>query len=173
MLSRRCVVGGLIAVPAILPSLASSGEGPKMAVIQWQNLTGSIVHDPQTLLIYWGPFQAGDEGQPLSVYAYPTFAWHFTGYPTGGILTNPNVPIEADRTMTVYGTNDNACWGPIFEFKDIDHTGMDNRIGDPMRSGYADGAYLSIKPKAGGTLNPAGPDCGLLLFCSRLFGPRT
>lgn len=146
-----------------------------MAIIPVQSLTSTqgITIDPQNcLLLYWGPFQAGDEGAPTQVYAYQRFAWHFTGYPTGGVFANPNVPIMSDRTITILGTNDNGCWGPVFDFAVTDPDGMDARTNDPLRVSHDDGAYLLIKPMAGGTPNPLGPDCGLLLFCTKLFGPR-
>jgi hypothetical protein len=145
-----------------------------MSIIPFQslkNINGFPV-DPQTLLIYWGPFQAGDEGAPISVYAYSAFAWHFTGY-AGNSLSNANIPICADRSMTISASNDKACWGPVFTLNVTDPAGMNDRTNDPMRSGYPDGQYMFIKPIAGGTPNSAGPDCGILLFCARLFGPRT
>lgn len=148
-----------------------------MAIISAQSLTtinGVTIDTANTVLIYWGPFQAGDEGTPVQVYAYQRFAWHFTGAPQGGDNTNPNIPIMADRSLTVLGTNDKVCWGPIFPpFIAADPAGMNNRIDDPMRVSHDDGAYLFIKPKVGGSLNLAGPDCGLLLYCAKLFGPRS
>src|SRR5260221_7317858 len=104
-----------------------------MAIIPFQNLSSidGIPVDPQTILIYWGPFQAGDEGTPISVYAYPFWAWQFTGYPNGAV----NVPISPDRSLTVYASNDHVCWGPIFTLN-ANAVGMNNRTGDPMRSGY-------------------------------------
>ena len=143
-----------------------------MAVISVQNVTAAFSGDSQALCLYWGPFQAGDEGAPISVYAYPRFAWHFTGF-SNYDLSQPNVPIMPDRTMTVLGSNDKNCWGPAFIFDNIDAPGMNARINDPMRASYTDGAYAWIKPKAGGSINPAGPDCGLLLFCSKLWAPRS
>jgi hypothetical protein len=142
-------------------------------IISFQSLTSinGIPVDPQTLLIYWGPFQAGDEGAPISVYAYPHFSWQFTGYPAGGHLSNPCVPIPPDRLVTVYASNDKDCWGPIFTMN-ANPVGMVNRNGDPMRSGYPDGNFFFVKPKVGGSFNQYGPDCGLLLFCARQFGPR-
>lgn len=146
-----------------------------MAILPAQSLTSihGITIDPQSVLFYWGPFQAGDEGAPVQVYAYERFAWHFTGYPQGNIFSNPNVPIMPDRSMTVSGTDDDGCWGPIFTLNADDPAGMDARTDDPVRVSHDDGAYLLIKPTAGGSINPAGPDCGLLLFCSKLFGPRS
>lgn len=143
-----------------------------MTIIPWQslnNINGNPV-DENGLLIYWGPFQAGDEGQPIGVYAYSFWAWHFTGYPINGNVNNL-VPIPADRSMTVSGSNDHLCWGTIFTLA-ADPAGMNARTGDPMRAGYPDGLYMLIKPKSAGSPNPAGPDCGLLLFCARQFGPR-
>lgn len=117
--------------------------------------------------------QAGDEGEPVKVYAYQRFAWHFTGAPQGGNNANPNIPIMADRTMTISATNDGVCWGEILKFDNIDAAGMDARTGDPMRVSHDDGAYLLIKPKAGGSINTLGADCGILLYCAKFFGPRT
>lgn len=139
---------------------------------QFLNSINGVAVDPQAILCYWGPFQAGDEGTPIQVYAYRRFAWQFTGYPQGGVITNPNVPVPPDRSVTLLSSNDSVCWGPVFTLN-ADPVGMNNRMGDPMRVSHGDGSYMLIKPKAGGTSNPAGPDCGLLLFCARLFGPRT
>ena len=142
-----------------------------MAIVNWQDVTSTFVNDSNSLLIYWGPMQAGDEGQPVSVYAYPWFSWHFTGYPEEGTVSNPNVPIMADRTVTILASNDSVCYGPLFTLE-ADPVGMNNRTGDPMRETNNDGHFVHIKPVIGGTTNPNGPDCGLLLFCSKEFGTR-
>ena len=145
-------------------------------IIPVQSLTtinGITVDTTNTILLYWGPFQAGDEGAPAQVYAYQRFAWHFTGAPQGGNNANPNIPIMSDRSITVSGTNDGVCWGPIVTFNAVDPYGMNNRTNDPMRVSHDDGAYLQIKPKVAGSINPAGADCGLLLYCAKYFGPRT
>lgn len=142
-----------------------------MAIINWQNVSSSFAPgDPNALVIYWGPFAAGDEGQPIGVYAYPFVSWQFTGY-SHGDLAQPNVPIMADRSVTVLGTHDNACWGEIFTLH-ADAAGMDARTGDPLRSGMPDGQFVNIKPIVGGSINPQGVDCGLILFCAKQFGPR-
>lgn len=141
-----------------------------MSIIPYQNVT-SWASDPQTLAIYWGPLQAGDEGTPISVYAWPFFAWQFTGF-SGNNLANPNVPIMADRSVRVLATNDKNCWGSVFEMV-ATPDGMNNRTGDPLRSGFPDGQFLQVKPVVKGSANPAGPDCGLILFCAKIFGPRT
>jgi hypothetical protein len=145
-----------------------------MAIIPVENLSsinGNPV-DPQSLLFYWGPFQSGDEGSPVRVWAYPFCSWHFTGNPIGGDVNNL-VPIPLGRSMTVLASNDHLCWGPVFKMI-ADPAGMAARTGDPMRSGYpGDGQFMFIKPIVGGPLNPQGPDCGLLLFCAKEVGPRT
>lgn len=142
-----------------------------MAIIPWQDVTAPFANDGQTLAIYWGPLNGGDEGQPIRVYAYDAFAWQFTGNPQGGVLTNPNVAIVPDRSVTVLGSNDEACWGRVFELM-ADPPGMMDRTGDPLRVSRDDGKFISIKPVVGGSVNPLGPDCGLILFCAKVFGPR-
>lgn len=171
IVSRRGLLTGI----AALGALALSGFPSRAATLPAQSLStiGGIPISSQDLLFYWGPFQAGDQGEPVQVYAYERFAWHFTGYPAGNIVTNPNVPIMSDRSITVLGTNDNVCWGPIFTLNAVDPAGMNARTDDPLRVSHDDGAYLEIRPQAGGSVNPSGPDCGLLLFCSKLFGPRS
>jgi hypothetical protein len=81
------------------------------------------------------------------------------------------VPIAANRTITVLATNDLDCWGPLFTLNG-DPAGINARNGDPMRSGFPDQQFVRVKPVAGGSVNSAGPDCGLLLFCAKQFGPR-
>lgn len=148
-----------------------------MAIIPAQSMpsiNGFPIDGDNTTLIFWGPMQAGDEGAPAQVYAYQRFAWHFTGAPEGDVITNPNIPIASDRSITVLGSNDGVCYGPIFPpFVATDPAGMNARIDDPMRVSHDDGAYLFIKPVVGGSVNPAGADCALLLYCAKFFGPRT
>lgn len=137
------------------------------------SINGIAIDTPNAALLYWGPFQPGDEGVPVKVWAYQRFAWHFTGAAQGGDNANPNIPIQGDRSIVVSGTNDGVCWGPIFTFSVTDAAGMNNRTDDPLRVSHDDGAFLLIKPKAFGSPNPAGADCGLLLYCAKFFGPRT
>lgn len=143
-----------------------------MAVIPWQNVTTAFAQDAQTLVIYWGPFNGGDEGQPIGVYAYEWVSWQFTGNPVGGILTNPLVPILPSRKVTLLGTLDRDCWGEVFTLN-ANPAGMDARTGDPLRSGFPDHQFVQVKPVIGGDVNPEGPDCGFLLFGAKLFGPRS
>jgi hypothetical protein len=180
-MNRRTMLLGVTAaalaagVNAQARQFAHSDGVRTMAILPVQFLPaiGGHAVDPQATLCFWGPFQAGDEGEPIQVYAYQRFAWHFTGNPQGGIITNPNVPIMPDRSMAISGSNDSVCYGPVFTFDAIDPAGMNNRTGDSLRTSWDDGAYMFLKPKAGGTANPAGPDCALLLYCTRFFGPRT
>jgi hypothetical protein len=114
----------------------------------------------------------GDEGEPISVYAFDDPSWQFTGAPEGGQLSNPNVPVSPDRTVTLLGSNDGHCWGKVFTLP-ADPAGMAARTGDPLRVGYPDGKYISIKPVVGGAVNLVAPDCGLLLFCAKSYGSRS
>ena len=62
-----------------------------MAIIPLQNVTADFVSGPDatngnTLVIFWGPMNGGDEGQPIGVYAFDNISWQFTGAPEGGQL---------------------------------------------------------------------------------------
>ena len=145
-----------------------------MTILPVQNMTNINGYpiNSQDVLFYWGPFQAGDEGAPVTVYAFPFYAWQFTGYPRGGSDINNLVPIEPSRTIILSGSNDGICYGDIDTMHITDAAGMMNRIHDPLRCNQTDGRYIFVKPKAGGAYNPAGGDCGLLLFCPRMMPLR-
>lgn len=118
-------------------------------------------------MVYWGPFNGGDQGAPIEVFAFPNLSWQFTGYAFNNDPDHqPNVPVMSDRTLTISGSNDPAparCFCPIFTLP-ANPIGMNNRSADPARDGSADQRFRFIKPIIGGSVNPQGPDCGVLLM---------
>jgi hypothetical protein len=128
--------------------------------------------DAFTVQIVWGPVNAGDTCLPAQFWAYPSLSWQLTGFAQDGIIANPNVPVEPDRSVDVLGSNDGTCFGKIFTMV-ADPAGMASRQGDPVRDGSADQRFYYVKPVINGTPNPAGPDCSIILFALRPFGQRT
>lgn len=128
--------------------------------------------DAFTRIITWPIINGGDTLAPVQAWAYPIQSWQLTGYAVGGVITNPDVPVEPDRAIEIHGTNDGTCYGLAFTIV-ADPAGMDSRMADPIRDGSNDQRFLWLKPVVRGAVNPAGGDCSLILFQARPFGPRT
>lgn len=128
--------------------------------------------DEFSRLFSWNVINGGDTCAPIEAWAYPIGSWQLTGYAQGGIITNPNVPVEPDRAIEMHGSNDGSCYGLMFTMA-ADVNGMASRLADPIRNGNDDQRFVWLMPVVLGTINPAGGDCTLMLFQARWFGPRT
>lgn len=128
--------------------------------------------DDFTVCYCWAKGNSGDTGAKVSVWAYPFITWQLTGWARDGDINKPNVPVMANRVVRVHGTLDKTCYGQIFEMQ-ADVEGMASRLRDPIRNGSNDPRFINVYPVWHGDLNPEGPDCSLLLFAARPWGPRT
>ncbi len=127
--------------------------------------------DAYSRIIAWYVVNGGDTCEPVRAWAYEIGSWQLTGYAQGGVITNPNVPVEPDRSFNIHGSNDGSCFGLMFNIA-ADPAGMASRLEDPIRNGTGDQRFVWLLPKVLGARNPAGGDCSLLLFQARMFGPR-
>lgn len=142
-----------------------------MAIIQpvITNIAGDNPVDER--LIGWYRINGGDTCEPVQAWAWHFQSWQLTGYAQGGLITNPNVPVMPDRAIDIHGSNDGTCFGLLFTFA-VDVAGMASRMGDPIRNGNDEQRFIWILPVVRGTANPMGPDCSLMLFQAREWGPR-